>query len=57
MKTLLNIYQTLTREYKELATREKTNKFLKSYYWGKADAFADVVETIKIFLGSEDKNE
>lgn len=56
MKTLLKIYYGLSEGYKMFAKTER-NKKLKSYYEGKADAFADVVETIKILLDSEVKND
>ena len=56
MKTLLKIYDAAAKRYKKFAKQAKSES-LKSYYEGKEDAFNDVVETIKIFLGSEGEND
>ena len=56
MKTLLRIYESAAKRYKTFAKQAKSES-LKSYYEGKEDAFNDVVETIKIFLELEEKND
>lgn len=51
MNTLLKIYEEAAKRYKDLAEKEY-NKNLKSYYEGKADAFADVFVTIVLLEGA-----